>query len=213
MHKVFIVAGMIDQLPTEKGYFVGVDYGALFLLNNGIIPDLAVGDFDSLTANELHKIKNEITDVFQAPPEKDDTDTQLALKMAIERYPNCDYIICGGTGGRLDHFLSNLFLPLEERFRPFAEQIIMIDSRNSIRFFLAGEHEITRQNNYKYLAFIPLITTLDFEIKDAKYELEEIDILVPTSYASNEFIGKPVKFSFSDGLVCVIESNDESSLR
>ena len=41
---------------------------------------------------------------FQAPAEKDDTDTQLALLMAIEHFPNAKIDIIGATGGRIDQF-------------------------------------------------------------------------------------------------------------
>ena len=135
------------------------------------------------------------------------------MRLAIERYPEAQFSIYGGTGGRLDHFLANLFLPLESRFKPFAEQIQMVDAQNKIRYFLSGKHQLTPNPEYHYLAFIPLVLTKNFEIIGAKYELKKIDILVPTSFASNEFINQPVTFSFSEGLVCVIESNDRTKLR
>ncbi|MBS7576024.1 MULTISPECIES: thiamine diphosphokinase [unclassified Enterococcus] len=210
---VIIVAGMVDYLPREEAIYIGVDYGALFLVNNQFPVAFSVGDYDSLTVQEFNLIKQQIPEIHQTIAEKDETDTQLALRLAIERYPQAKFIIYGGTGGRLDHFLANLFLPLEPRFKPFAEQIEMFDAQNKIRYFLQGTHHLTPNTAYRYLAFIPLIATSSFEISGARYELEKTDVLVPTSYASNEFIGQPVTFSFSEGLVCVIESNDRTKLR
>lgn len=211
--KVIIVAGMVDYLPREEAVYIGVDYGALFLVNQHFSVAFSVGDYDSLTLDEFDLIKQQIPEIHQTVAEKDETDTQLALRLAIERYPEAQFIIYGGTGGRLDHFLANLFLPLESRFKPFAEQIQMVDAQNKIRYFLSGKHQLTPNPEYHYLAFIPLVLTKNFEIIGAKYELKKIDILVPTSFASNEFINQPVTFSFSEGLVCVIESNDRTKLR
>lgn len=211
--KVIIVAGMVEFLPRQDAVYIGVDYGALFLVNNHFRVAFSVGDYDSLTKSEFDLIKQQIPEIHQTVAEKDETDTQLALRLASERYPDARFIIYGGTGGRLDHFLANLFLPLESRFKPFAEQIEMIDEQNKIRYFLPGNHQLTPDSKYHYLAFIPLILTKNFEIIGARYELEKIDVGVPTSYASNEFINQPVTFNFSEGLVCVIESNDRTKLR
>ena len=42
------------------------------------------------------------------PPEKDDTDTQLALRLAHNDRAD-EIVVWGGTGDRIDHTLSNLF--------------------------------------------------------------------------------------------------------
>lgn len=211
--KVIIVAGMVEALPREEAVYIGVDYGALFLINHHFQVAFSVGDYDSLTPTEFDLIRQKIPEIHRTVAEKDETDTQLALRLATERYPQAEFIIYGGTGGRLDHFLANLFLPLEQRFKPFVEQISMRDAQNKIRYFLPGKHQLHPNPAYHYLAFIPLIATSSFEIIGAKYELKKIDVLVPTSYASNEFIDQPVIFNFSEGLVCVIESNDRTKLR
>ncbi|MDR1568830.1 MAG: thiamine diphosphokinase [Streptococcaceae bacterium] len=213
MVDVVIVSGMVHSLPRLKAHYIGVDYGALFLVENDFPVEFAVGDFDSVSKEELERLKAQIKTVYQTASEKSDTDTQLALKLAIEKFPNARILIYGATGGRLDHLLSNLFLPLEERFRPFAAQIELFDLQNHVRYFLPGEHKIACDEQFKYLAFVPLLPALDFEIKGAKYQLSRSNILVPTSFASNEFIAQPVNFAFKTGVVCVIESNDESSLR
>lgn len=41
----------------------------------------------------------------------------------LRRYPEAQIDLIGATGGRLDHLLANLWLPLEDRFRPFAPNL------------------------------------------------------------------------------------------
>lgn len=103
--------------------YIGIDRGALFLLQHQRPVDLAIGDFDSLTVAELQAVKQQVKTVIQAPAEKDDTDTQLALVETLRRYPEAQIDLIGATGGRLDHLLANLWLPLEDRFRPFAPNL------------------------------------------------------------------------------------------
>ena len=66
----------------------------------GFAPTLALGDFDTAPAPKG-------PDVLRLPAEKDDTDCMLAVKEGIAR--GCrDFVILGGTGGRLDHTVANI---------------------------------------------------------------------------------------------------------
>ena len=108
-----MAGGPHDDLPTDwqelPGVWIGVDRGTLHLVEAGIQPDLAVGDFDSLTLSELRAVREHVKKIRQVPSEKDDTDTELAVKAALQCFSTGNVIILGATGGRLDHFLSNLF--------------------------------------------------------------------------------------------------------
>lgn len=128
-----MAGGPHDDLPTDwqqlLGVWIGVDRGTLHLVEAGIQPDLAVGDFDSLTLSELRDVREHVKKIQQVPSEKDDTDTELAVKAALQCFSTGDVIILGATGGRLDHFLSNLFLPLQSRFLPAIERIHLLMCR------------------------------------------------------------------------------------
>ena len=85
------------------GYIIACDRGYEYLHEAGLRPDLLVGDFDSYTGPLPQDVPR-----LDLPVEKDDTDTMLAVKTALEQ--GCDTVyIYGGTGGkRLDHTLANL---------------------------------------------------------------------------------------------------------
>ncbi len=136
-----------DQLTAGKvsGDWIGVDRGTLRLLSMGITPLVAIGDFDSLSASELTQVKSSVSDIRQAIPEKDETDTELAITVALKEYQYDRLDIYGATGGRLDHFLANLWLVLKPRYRQFAPQIRFIDRANTITFYLPGEYALKKE--------------------------------------------------------------------
>ncbi len=95
----------------EDPLVVAVDGGLPRLLAQGIIPDLVLGDFDSLE----DKFRPDLDEfdavhpgcVFRLPCEKDDTDTVYAARLCLER--GCrEILFYGALGGRLDHTVANL---------------------------------------------------------------------------------------------------------
>ena len=116
MIKVALFAGGdLRYFAGDFDYFVGVDRGSLYLIEQGFPLNLAVGDFDSISAEELKQVTSQAECLIQAPAEKDDTDTELALKTIFKDWPEAQVTIFGAFGGRLDHLMSNLFLPSEPK--------------------------------------------------------------------------------------------------
>lgn len=107
---ILIAAGMpADFSSISYDFVIGVDFGNINLINAGILPDLAVGDFDSVNADELKLIKTKAKELIILPAEKDDTDLEVALDVALKRFNQGKIIIAGALGGRMDHMLTNLF--------------------------------------------------------------------------------------------------------
>ena len=96
-----------------------------------LIPDAIVGDFDSADESVLKEFKSKALDTTWEihKPEKDETDTELAIITAI-RLGCTKLILLGATGGRLDHFLGNLHL-LYASLKQGVEAAI-VDERNWI---------------------------------------------------------------------------------
>lgn len=94
-------AGKISFADSGAAFVIAADGGLAALEEQGICPQLVVGDFDSL--GHIPQGEN----VLRFPPEKDDTDTMLAVKLGLERC--CDtFVLYGCTGGRPDHMYANL---------------------------------------------------------------------------------------------------------
>ncbi|MFA9382090.1 MAG: thiamine diphosphokinase, partial [Acetanaerobacterium sp.] len=104
---VIISAGVVgDGLDIKAviscgAFVICADGGYDTALRIGITPHLFVGDMDSV------RMSPEGCEIMLSPAEKDDTDTMLAAKIAIER-GYTDITIFGGLGGRLDHTLANI---------------------------------------------------------------------------------------------------------
>lgn len=90
-------------LKEMAGYVIAADGGYRSLQQIHLEPDLIVGDFDSLGTIPSG------SHVRSFPPEKDDTDMALAVRIGWDRGFR-HFRLYGGSGDRLDHFLANLQL-------------------------------------------------------------------------------------------------------
>lgn len=97
---------------------IAADGGYRYLSEYGIIPDLVVGDFDSLGYCP------EATEICRLPLEKDLTDTAAAVEIGRERgYRR--FVLYAVTGGRLDHTVANLTLLAQMAERGEDAMIVM----------------------------------------------------------------------------------------
>lgn len=89
-------------IDTKADLVICADRGIVHAEKLGITPDIITGDFDSYIG-EIPPCR----EVFRCVPEKDDTDTMLAVKLALKR--GADNIrLYGATGGRFDHTFANV---------------------------------------------------------------------------------------------------------
>ena len=88
---------------------VAADAGADAAERLGLRPDLVVGDFDSIAPGGLDRLRAAGIPVEVAPADKDESDTELAIRAALGRGAR-SLTIVGGLGGRPDHLVANLGL-------------------------------------------------------------------------------------------------------
>ena len=168
---------------------------------------LAVGDFDSVTAEERQLIQKRAQHFVKAQPEKDDTDLELALLTIFEKNPQAQVTIFGALGGRIDHMLANVFLPSNPKLAPYMRQIEIEDGQNLIAYCPEGTSQLEPRSDYEYLAFMP-VRDSQLTILGAKYELTEENFFFKKVYASNEYIDREVSVTCPDGYVVVLHSKD-----
>lgn len=212
---VVIAGGDPSKWPDLAPYqhqdtiWVGVDRGAYYGLKKELPVSVAIGDFDSLSQSELDWLQTKVAEVISAPSEKNDTDTELAMLTVMNRYPNSPILLIGATGGRLDHYLANVYLPLQPRFQPILSELTIKDDQNSLRYFEPGNHVIKKEQDHYYLGFVCVVPVKDLWLYDAKYQLSGVDVSSPYSYASNEFVKDTTRFSFESGIMLAIQSKDK----
>ena len=208
MVKIVVVAGGDSSLlPKNQDIYLGVDGGCLKLLEQGLPLDIAVGDFDSISEVDFRKIQAQAKQVVQSVPEKNDTDLELALKTVFEDYPDAAVTVYGAFGGRLDHFLSNIFLPTDPDLAPYMEQIQLVDEQNRLVFRPAGSHEIQPDPTMTYVGFMP-VGEGRLEITGAKYPLHQENYFLKAMYGSNEFLDQPIQVSLDRGYLVIVYSKD-----
>lgn len=115
MKALIFAGGNVKDYTSLKVYVKDVDFiicadsGTHHALKMGIIPDLIVGDLDSINSKALSKVKEMGIEIAEFPPEKDYTDTDLAIRIAQEKGAS-EAILIGGIGDRPDHSLANILL-------------------------------------------------------------------------------------------------------
>lgn len=213
MKRVIIVAGSpfpaLDNLIiSSEDCVIGVDRGAYKLAKRGIIMHHAFGDFDSVSSQEFKMIQSMSQQIHCFPSEKDDTDFQLALQFSLLNYTECHsieiYGILGGKG-RIDHFISNVWLAYDVRFQPFLEKMKFIEEDCETIFLLPGKHAIENTLGYHYLSIVTHTPEMHLTIKGAKYELERKLLKAPCALISNEFLPEipTVYVEFDTGIVSI----------
>jgi thiamine pyrophosphokinase len=214
MKRMVIVGGgpksYIPDLKEFSGddcFLIGADQGAEVLVEQGLTPDLSIGDFDSVSEQSLTKIEKESRQMLIYPDEKDETDLELAIKEALQRSPE-HILLFGVTGGRIDHSQANIQLlyPLMEK----QVKATIIDKQNRVELVPAGEHKIEAVGQYPYISFLPMtLEVKELTLTGFYYPLEKAYLpFGSTLCISNRLIEDTGTFSFKSGILLVIRSTD-----
>ena len=199
MDAYFIIGKNVDLSKydfTDK-VVVGIDKGAYLAYQSNLKLDYAIGDFDSITVEELEELY-QYTNVIKLNPQKDETDTLYALRM-FKDYDKL-YLLGGITGNRIDHFVANLKL-----FYEFPN-LVLID--NNTYMMQCEKNQIFQKDEYKYYSFFALEDVYDLSLKGFKYELEK-HFLSHTSAlgVSNEIVSS-ASLTYSKGKLLLIKTKE-----
>ena len=192
----------ITEHPKSDDLRIAADSGYLTAKALGDRIDIAVGDFDSMSADMIP----DGVELLRVPAEKDVTDTQLAVETALNRGAD-QLVIIGGMSGRLDHTLSNIFI-LED-LTDADVYAIMTDGQSRVRFVRSGSALIGR-SGFRYLSIIaadPKVKGVTAE--GCRYPLKNATLRRRCQYAvSNEITGNCALISVKKGGIFIVESTD-----
>ena len=202
-------AAVIKSLTgsDEDTVVIACDSGTDFLASHGIIPDMVVGDMDSISDKGLEFIKDNNIFTEKYPVEKDWTDTEIALEKSMD---NDVVLICPVTG-RIDHVMANLGLVLKLKSQG---KSISITDGITYCYPLYGEDTATADvTPYKGHAAVSLIPC-DFSnpvtgvtTEGLYYPLEDADLNFGSSFS---FSNKPlenasfIRVSIRSGLLLLV---------
>ncbi|MDM5156047.1 thiamine diphosphokinase [Bacillus sp. DX1.1] len=196
-----------SKYKSEEVVWAAVDRGVYHLLQRGIIPSVAFGDYDSVTAEELAWMQKQTSELHIVPREKDQTDLEIAINWALEQKPKLVRIF-GATGGRLDHGLANIQMLLKGLHAH--TEMHIVDNQNEIAVKKVGTYIIEANNQFPYVSFVPVTEIVKgITLHGFKYPLTDKTIeWGSTLCISNELVAEKGTFSFTSGILMVIRSAD-----
>ncbi len=121
------LAGLLQR----TGLIIAADGGADHCDRLGITPHVLIGDLDSVDAEILEKFQSKGTAIQRHPPEKDATDLELALDLALARAAS-EVWLFGALGGRWDMSLANILLCAGKKYRHLPITLVGPDCRMHI---------------------------------------------------------------------------------
>ncbi len=182
---------------ADSGYDNAKRYGLIDAVS------FMVGDFDSTRERSFPShIK-----LIRVPSEKDESDTELAVRLAVEQGAE-EIEFLGGLSGRLDHTLANLCL-IKNLYKKGVRASIC-DGNNRVRY-IERSSLLVFKSEYKYFSLIPADTTVTgVTVDGAKYPLKHAKISAdsPSLCISNEVEGNVAMVSCVRGGLFVIESKN-----
>ena len=199
---------MIEKIKPDS--VIGVDSGLNFLYRNQIMPTHIVGDFDSVDPGVIAYYKQETRiSIREFNPVKDATDTEIAVRLAIELGAS-ELWILGATGTRLDHVFGNI--QILKIALDHGVQARIVDSYNCISLW---EKEIRLKEKEafgEYFSLFPFGKCVsNVSISGAKYPLANYQMTNGESRCiSNERVGEEVVITFSDGVMILMETKERN---
>lgn len=158
---VYIIAGGELGDPTflqeraasaAPAALICADGGARHMKAAGMIPTLIVGDMDSLDRGSQELYGSMGIKTIRHPKEKDQTDTELALREAFGMAPD-EVWIWGALGGRIDHTLANLSLLVQGLERGVGVRLI----DEWCELFLVAGHAVIEGQEGQTVSFLPFM--------------------------------------------------------
>lgn len=198
-----ICSSGVHATPEEQDLTIAADAGWHNAKALGVTPQILVGDLDSLGSCT----PPETTEVVRVPVEKDDTDTQLAVRLALSRGAK-QITLIAGLSGRIDHTLSTLALLEELHLRKIPA--VLTDGQSRVRYLQNGSLLVPKDRQFPYLSLIVVTPKAKgVTLEGCKYPLQNATLLRHMQYAvSNEIVGNAALVSVRRGGVYLIESTD-----
>ena len=196
--------GKIDRtwFSAQNGFIICADSGYNHALNLGLEPDIIIGDFDSYTGR-----LPENAEIYRTVPEKDDTDTLMAVKIAIERGYMQIYLYGAIGGSRFDHTFANIQTMIYAH--EHGANLICIGNE-TICLQGAGEKMYLRnpEHGEGYFSVFAITDTVRIKsLRGVKYPLESYDMKPSFPIGvSNEITDNQAFLEIEHGLALVIQS-------
>ncbi len=182
-----------------EDFVIACDRGYQWCERLGLKPDLLISDFDSYDGPVMDSIPLE-----RHIPEKDDTDTMLAVRYAIE-HGFRSILLCCALGGRLDHLIANLQTLLFARRHGVSASLLSEDTE--IRILQNSSLSLPRRDGWSLSVFALDGSCRGVDIRGAKYPLENAELHPSFPIGvSNQWASDEAVVTVRDGILMIVLS-------
>lgn len=188
------------KMILEADLVIAADGGINICRFLGIMPDILIGDMDSLGV-ENYKVLSNSLEVIKLDPKKDATDGEFAIELAVTRGAS-EIMIFAAFGDRIDHSLANIFMAAKYLSKDLSISLI---GNNAIAYYSIGDISLTTKIG-KTVSLIPLtdevcgVCTCGLEYSLVDYDMEKFSSLG----MSNVAIAEEVKISHASGILLIV---------
>lgn len=194
----------LDFKPNREDLVIAADGGFDYLTEAGIVPDMAIGDFDSLGRSP------ECANVVRLSTKKDDTDMLAAVREGMKAGYGEFQLYCG-TGGRIDHTLANV--QLLAFLAKSGKRGCLLDRESVMTAITDGTLEFDESHRGVISVFSLSDRSTGVFEKGLLYELDDatLENTFPVG-VSNEFTGTASSVSVRNGTLLVVYGREQKGL-
>ncbi len=214
MRAIIFANGIMESWPepltisAKEDLIIAADGGLAHCRHWQVVPHVVVGDMDSVDPGDLAALNRRQTDVIRHPRHKDQTDLELAIRLAMDKKAD-ETIILGALGARLDMTLSNVLLMAAEAYR--SASLCILDGPNELRC-IRGKAQITLTGcTGDLLSLLPLAgDAMGVTLTGLEYPLDNARLPMGSSWGiSNRFLGKTASVSLESGTLLITLTRNE----
>ena len=200
----------MDKLVSENAVCFCADGGANSAFKYGKMPEVIIGDLDSIEKKVLEYYKSKNILIKKFPKDKDFTDFELILKEINKISENKNFVekifVVGGLGKRIDMTLSNLFIM--EKYK----NLVFLQENEEI-FYAEKSFVLKNKKEYEF-SIIPISEKVEkLTLKSFKFETDKIDVKRESSrLVSNVILENEASVEFENGKLIIILKNNNKNI-
>jgi len=192
-----IETGLIERIARKTDFFIAADGGANHFLKTKIVPNIIVGDMDSITDNASRIFAK--VERLAYPKNMDFTDSELALRLAIE-HGFREIVFLGAIGNRTDHLLSNVMLLSQV---PDGVDARILEEKSEL-FLVRGSRTIKGKKG-DAISLIPVENVFGLSLSGFKFNAKNISLKVGEGRGmSNELAGRTAQIILKKGRLVAV---------
>jgi thiamine pyrophosphokinase len=204
--------------PADRDLLEGADLvlaadgGARWAEANGRLPDLVVGDLDSLGDDAADHLEAEGVRIVRHPTEKDASDTELAIAEAFGAGADRVVVVGALRGERLDHELANLLLLADPRYA--YRQLRIVKGGTTIRAVPGGSTLRVEARAGRPVTLLPLGgDAIGVTTRGLRYPLKAETLPLGSSRGLSNVVEKqPASVRLEVGALLVVEPGNDGEV-